>query len=191
MGLKNTIFELTADQNLLVTRATGKRAKEAICRKLDRLEKNSVLVVDFSSIKFIDASCADEIVVRVMARLEAGEFPDRFILFKNLARQHIENINLALTVANKMVITYSGRKWQILGTVVEGHRRTLLKIVELKQTTARELQEAMGYRTINEASTKLSDLYKWSLVAREPFRQSVPGGGRQFTYISLLRDIKR
>ena len=44
----------------------------------------------------------------------------------------------------------------------------------------------MRYTTINEASTKLTTLYRRRLVGREPFRQAVRGGGRQFRYLSLL-----
>jgi hypothetical protein len=190
MELKYTIFKMKAKGGLLVTRDIGKSKKEEICEKLDELETNGVLIVDFSDIKFIDASCADEIVVRVMARLEAGEYPDRYVLYRNIAKQHIENINLALTVAEKLIIAFSGRKWWMLGFMIDGYRTALRKVVELKETTAREFQVAMDYNQINEASTKLSKLYDKCLIAREPFREPVRGGGRQFRYLSLLKDIR-
>jgi len=189
--LKYTIFKLTTKDGLLVTREMGKKKKEEICSKLEKASTNEVLIIDFTDIQFIDASCADEIVVRVMARLEANEFPQTYVLFKNIADQHNDNIDLALTVADKLIMAFSGRKWWMLGTMNQGYRDALRKIVELKETTAREFQKAMDYKTINEASTKLSRLYEKGLIAREPFRESVRGGGRQFRYISLLRDLRK
>jgi len=190
MELRYTTFNLKAKDGLLVTRSIGKKIKNEICDVLDLQFENTVVVVDFNEVKFIDASCADEIVVRVMARIEAGEFPDRFVIFKNIAGQHNENISMALAVAEKMVISYHDRKWSMLGSMNEGYRSALLKVVQKKEMTARELQIEMDYRAVNEASTKLSRLYDKGLIAREPFREAVRGGGRQFRYISLLRDIK-
>jgi len=190
MELKYTTFELKAKDGLLVTRSIGRKIKSEICDQLELEFEHTVLVVDFQGVKFIDASCADEIVVRVMARIEAGEFPDRFVIFKNIAEQHNENISMALAVAEKMVISYHDRKWSMLGSMNEGYRSALLKVVQEKEITARELQIEMDYRAVNEASTKLSKLYDKGLIAREPFREAVRGGGRQFRYISLLRDIK-
>lgn len=190
MKINYTPFEPVSDQGLLITRELGKKAKLQICNALDKMQAHAVLVIDLSRIKFIDASCADEIVVRVMARLQAGEFPDKYIVYRNVSAQHVENMNFALKVAGKMVITYENRQWRILGSGNDSYRRALEKVVELKETTARQFQDAMGYRTVNEASTKLSALWERALVAREPFRQSVPGGGRQFKYVSLLKDIK-
>ena len=189
MELKSTIFKLRADDGLLVTREIGKQKKEEICSRLDDLDPNYVLIVDFSNIRFIDASCADEIVVRVLARLEAWEFPDRYILYCNIAKQHYENISLALTVAEKLIIAFTDRKWVMLGSINPGYQKALLKVVEKKAITARELQETMPYRTVNEASTKLCKLHEKRLIALEPFRESVRGGGRQYRYISLLTAV--
>lgn len=190
MKLKYTTYNLEAENGLLVTRPAGKEIKEQIGKRLDKLEPNTVLLIDFSGIDFIDASCADEIVVRTMARIAAGEFIDRFVIYKNIADQHIENIQLALSVSDKLIIAVMASKWRILGSVNKSLRDCLIAIVGHKEVTARELQKLMGFKTVNEASTKLSKLYELGLIAREPFREPVRGGGRQFRYLSLLIGYK-
>lgn len=170
-------------KDLLVMREVGRQTKETICTELDRLSPNSILDLDFSDIRFMDVSCADEIVVRVLARLEAGEFPDRFITLSNVGVQHKENIEAALKVAKKAVIVHHAES--VLGDLVNSYRDALGKIIERGTITARELQQHMAYKTINEASTKLTFIYQRCLIAREPFREAVRGGGRQFRYLSL------
>jgi len=68
---------------------------------------------------------------------------------------------------------------------VSSHRTALAKIMEMRSVTARELQQELDYKTINESSTRLTSLYQRCLIAREPFREAVRGGGRQFRYLSL------
>lgn len=190
MSLKYSTFELMPDRGILVTREEGRTIKEKICSQLENMNEQHVLVIDLSAVDFIDASCADEIVVKVLARIEAGEFPDRFVLYRNIANQHRENIHLALIVADKFILAVGKRKGIILGKIGEGYRRAFIEIIRRKETTAKELQEVMEYKTVNEASTKLAWLYKRGYIAREPYRQPVQGGGRQFKYISLLKDYE-
>ena len=192
MNLKTIPFKVEAvgapnkEKDLLIMREIGKKTKEAICKKLSELERNTVLEMDFSSIRFIDVSCADEVVVKVLSRLEAGEYPDRFIILSHINAQHRENIETALKVAKKAVIIKEEGGYRILGELVNSYRKALSKVMELGSITARDLQEKMGYNTVNQASTKLIFIYQRCLIAREPYREAVRGGGRQFRYFSLL-----
>lgn len=193
MSLKTFSFTVEAvgapknEKDLLIMREIGEKTKEAICRKLSELAQNTVLEMDFSSIRFIDVSCADEVVVKVLARLEASEYPDKFIILSHIDAQHRENIETALKVAKKAVIVKENGGWSILGELVNSYRKALSKVIELGSITARELQEEMGYNTVNQASTKLIFIYQRCLIAREPYREAVRGGGRQFRYLSLLQ----
>ena len=188
MSLKTVPYRIQAKDapqpDLLVMREVGEKTKEAICKELNRLSPNTILQLDFGGIRFMDVSCADEIVVRVQARLEAGEYPDRFITLSNLDVQHRENIEAALKVAKKAVVVNQDSLF--IGDLVNSYQDALATIVKKRTITARELQETMRYKTINEASTKLTFIYQRRLIAREPFREAVRGGGRQFRYLSLL-----
>ncbi|MBT4499710.1 MAG: hypothetical protein HOC74_18430 [Gemmatimonadetes bacterium] len=173
------------EKDLLITREVGYETKEQICRELAQLEPNTVLDLDFRAIRFMDVSCADEMIVRILARLEAGEYPDRFITLSHIDVQHRENIEAALKIAKKTTLVRQEESWEVLGELVSSHRTALAKIMEMRSVTARELQQELDYNTINESSTRLTFLYQRCLVAREPFREAVRGGGRQFRYLSL------
>lgn len=186
MSLRTYPFDLKTSDALLVTRKRGREYKEKVWREIERMEPNTVLKLDFSNIKFVDASCADEAVVRILARLEAGESPNKYMILSNVRQQHKENIDTALNIAKKAVIVSNEGKWDLLGELVKSHQEVLAYVIKRNNITARELKEKMGYRSVNQASARLGALYKKRLIAREPYRRPVPGGGRQFRYLSLL-----
>ncbi len=180
-------YELKTETGFLIGREEGKKIKEAICKQLEGLTPNTVLQLDFGRVEFVDVSCADEIVVKVLARLQAGEFPDKFFILSNIKAQHRENVETALEIAEKAVIVKELKSFSILGKLMNSYRQALEEVMRRGAITARELQQALKYSTVNEASTKLSYLYQQCLIAREPFRRPVRGGGRQFRYLSLLQ----
>jgi hypothetical protein len=181
------MYEITPDKNLLIGRDEGERIKELVCQQLKWLNAPGVLCVSFARTQFVDISGADEVVVKVLARLEAGEYPDRFLVLSALSAQHRENIEMALTVANRAVVVDLGtRGWTILGELNSGLRKVLAFIAEKRGATARELVEKLGIEPVNTASTRLVQLYEAGLVAREPYREPVRGGGRQFRYLPLV-----
>lgn len=184
--MKHVNHTLEPEQGFLIGRQEGARLKELICEKLEQQEPCSVLELDFSKVEFVDVSCADELVVRVLARLQAGEFPNRFLVLRGLKPQHRENVEAALAVGSKAVYAQTETGWTPLGELISSYREALEAVDQKQQITARELFETMGYETINESSTKLSALYKLCLIGREPYRRPVRGGGRQFRYLSLL-----
>jgi len=184
--MKHVRYPLSPEMGFLIGREEGIRLKELICNELQAAKINTVLILDFNAVEFIDVSCADELVVKVLARLQAGEFPDRFLVLEGLKPQHQENIEAALSVGGKAVFAHNGSSWITLGDLISSYRDALEVVNGKRLITARELFDAMHYETINESSTKLSALYKQCLIGREPYRRPVRGGGRQFRYLSLL-----
>jgi len=191
MTLKKVSFKVkvagSVNDGFLMTREVGRKTKEALWAKISELSPNSVLEMDFSNIKFMDVSGADEAVVKLLTRLETGEYPDRFIVLSHVSSQHKENIETALKVNEKTaIVKKEDGSWDIWGELNSSYKEIIQEIAEKGSMTARETQEKMNYRTVNEVSTKLGLLYKKCLLAREPYRKAVVGGGRQYKYISLI-----
>ncbi|NIU79845.1 MAG: hypothetical protein GWN71_41805, partial [Gammaproteobacteria bacterium] len=57
--LRHTVSDLYGD---LVTRPTGKAVRHGIEQALARADGRQVAVIDFSTVRCLDISCADEIV---------------------------------------------------------------------------------------------------------------------------------
>ena len=61
----------------LVTRETGRSMRELIELQLERELEGTVVALDFSHVGIIDFSCADEIVSKLVARLQEMEYGDQ------------------------------------------------------------------------------------------------------------------
>jgi hypothetical protein len=184
--MNHICHSLEAESGFLFGRAEGIQQKELICKQLETCPANTVLILSFKKVKFIDVSCADEVVTKVVGRIQSGEFPNRFIILDEVKPQHQENIEMSLSIAKKSVFARQDGKWMALGELSQRLRDIADLLVQHGSITARQLFELLDFDNINESSTKLCDLYKHCLIGREPDRQPAKGGGTQFRYVSLM-----
>ncbi len=184
MQLKRERFEVEAvgppGPGYLLTLETGARTREQIYDKITRLKPNTVLELDFSSIEYMGAVASSEILVKILKRLESGEYPDRFFILSHVQARVVREMEYGLKVGGRAAIIVNDGGWEIVGDIFHGFRRALNRVIEMGSTTAQELRQTMGYKTVNEASTQLSYLSKRCLIAREPLNR------RKFRYLSLL-----
>lgn len=163
----------------LVTRATGEAVRRAIEPELER--RPGLAVIDFSRVGVIDYSCADEVVAKMIVRLVAGEYGDRFLLLDGLSAGHKENVEVALERKSLAVLGRPAgeRDFGLIGALNPYLRETLELVRERGRLCARELSEARSL-AMNTASTRLINLHDLRLVTRE----AEPGAAhrRQFAY---------
>jgi hypothetical protein len=102
----------------LVTRETGRFIRESIEARLEREPDGTVVALDFSHVGIIDFSCADEVISKLVARLQALEYGDKYIVLNGLTSTHEENIAVALE--RKKLAVLVGRpdgSWRLLGSL--------------------------------------------------------------------------
>ena len=168
----------------LVTRETGRLIREWVEARLEREAEGAVVALDFSHVGIVDFSCADEIVSKLIARLQGQEYGDKYMVLQGLTATQEENIAVALE--RKKLAALVGRadgSWQLLGTLNPYLDEALQFVMARKEVTARELADETRVE-ISLASTKLLNLFKARLVQRTSER--LPDGGRQYIYRSLL-----
>jgi len=168
----------------LVTRETGRFIRESIETRLEREPEGTVIALDFVHVGIIDFSCADEIISKLVARLQGLEYGDKYVVLQGLTPTHEENIAVALE-RKKLAILLSrpDGSWRLLGTLNPYLNEALQFVMMHKEITARDLADETQVE-ISLASTKLLNLFKARLVQRSSER--LPDGGRQFIYRSLL-----
>jgi hypothetical protein len=170
----------------LVTRATGRTIRESIEARLEREPAGTVVALDFSHVGIIDFSCADEVVGKLMARLQGQEYGDKYVILQGLTPTHEENIAVALERKKlAALVSRPDGSWQLLGVLNPYLHEALQFVMAHKEVTARDLADETAVE-ISLASTKLLNLFKARLVQRSSER--LPDGGRQFVYRSLLLD---
>jgi len=168
----------------LVTRETGRSMRELIELRLEREPEGTVVALDFSHVGIIDFSCADEIISKLVARLQGLEYGDKYVVLHGLTPTHEENIAVALE-RKKLAVLVSrpDGSWRLLGSLNPYLNEALQFVMHQKEITARDLADDTQVE-ISLASTKLLNLFKARLVQRSSER--LPDGGRQFIYRSLF-----
>lgn len=181
--LRDLMDEHLATNNL-VTRETGRSMRELIELRLEREPEGAVVALDFSHVGIIDFSCADEIVSKLVARLQGLEYGDKYVVLHGLTSTHEENITVALE-RKKLAVLVSrpDGSWRLLGSLNPYLNEALQFVMNQKEITARDLADDTQVE-ISLASTKLLNLFKARLVQRTSER--LPDGGRQFIYRSLF-----
>jgi hypothetical protein len=181
--LRELMDEHLATSNL-VTRETGRSMRELIELRLEREPEGAVVALDFSHVGIIDFSCADEIISKLVARLQGLEYGDKYVVLHGLTPTHEENIAVALERKKLAVlVSRSDGSWRLLGSLNPYLNEALQFVMNQKEITARDLADDTEVE-ISLASTKLLNLFKARLVQRSSER--LPDGGRQFIYRSLF-----
>lgn len=177
---------LAGGSNNLVTRETGRMIRESIEARLEREPEGTVVALDFSHVGIIDFSCADEVIGKLMARLQGMEYGDKYVILHGLTPTQEENIAVALERKKlAALMSRADGTWRLLGTLNPYLNEALQFVMAHKEITARDLADETAVE-ISLASTKLLNLFKARLVQRSSER--LPDGGRQFLYRSLLVD---
>ena len=183
LDLRDLMDEHLTTSNL-VTRETGRSMRESIELRLEREPEGTVVALDFSNVGIIDFSCADEIISKLVARLQGMEYGDKYVVLHGLTPTHEENITVALE-RKKLAVLVSrpDGSWRLLGSLNPYLNEALQVVMNQKELTARDLADDTQVE-ISLASTKLLNLFKARLVQRSSER--LPDGGRQFIYRSLF-----
>lgn len=115
--LQRTVSTLYGD---LVTRPTGRAVRGGIEEDLGRLDGEQVAVIDFSTVRLLDISCADEVVGKLLLRYGSA----RFFLLHGISDAQREAIEPVLERHRLAVVaqTRDGAV-QLLGPVEETARR--------------------------------------------------------------------
>ncbi len=174
--------ELKNGSNNLVTRSTGQAVRERIERDLEQAPEGSVIGLDFSKVGVIDYSCSDEIVAKLLSRLLAGEYGDKYLVLTGMNDNQRENIEVALERKDLAILSETREGTRVvLGNLNKYLRDTLGFIVERKKATARDLSEAAKIEA-NTSGTRLLNLYKKRLVRRV---EEASGDGTMWAYEAL------
>lgn len=150
----------------LVTRQSGEAIRRRIERDIEKEPDGSVVALDFSKIGVIDYSCADEIVAKLVSRLLAGEYGDKYLILAGLNGNQKENIEVA--VERKDLAVVAGMKdggRAVLGSLNNYLKDTLEFVVKKKRATSKDLSDAKKIEA-NTSGTRLLNLYKKRLVRR-------------------------
>lgn len=173
----------------IVTRETGRKIRAAAACRLRELEGGGLLTLDFSGTGIIDYSCADEFVAKLLTRLIAGEYGEKYLRLANLNPSQKENIDVALERKRlPSILVNPDMTWQCLGTIKPYLQETLNIVMSRERVSARDLSTLLKIE-LNTSSTRLINLHRQRLVRRR--ERIISEGGREFVYAGLVRTSLR
>jgi hypothetical protein len=154
--------------NDLVTRPTGRAVRDGIEAHLQEHPDITVVVLDFSSVRVLDFSCADEIIAQLLLRSRRAGAAGRAVYFvlRGLEESHAEQIDdvlrrhgLALEARER------GGAPRLLGGATEPMRAAWERVARRGAAAPEELATELSW-SLEEARRALDDLAGHRLVIR-------------------------
>ncbi len=169
------------DERYLLDREQGELMLPTLREHLQETPDNQPLILCFEPQHRMDVSFADAAFVSLALEVVDGKFGDRTLLFKDLSKNLIDNIQGSIKKRDlklALLAVYSNDTWHCIGHLENNLRETLDQVAKHNGLGASDLANVFDL-AINTASNRLKKLHDQHLVRREA--QSTDKG-LQYTY---------
>lgn len=181
--------------DLLTERDIWAKVREKAVQQFKTSNGSKTLVLDLSQIKYFDWSIAEELISRLIIRLD--EFSTKYVVVESYKEDHKRQIHDALERRKLAIIAYNRDgdgeyEWSLLGKSTAAIRNTLEILMSQGHITSEQLaemgefqQSSLATQRKHSASERLGVLQKLHLVHRE--RQSLSEGGKGYVYFPIIK----
>ena len=177
-------YRFAGEQGILSGRPRGAELLAELMEHLLSGPADSAMPLDFSGVSFMDVSCADEMLNKLLLRLTSGEIGHRYVYITGANISVRETIAAVLQLRELAALYKDGGRVEVLGVLKTPMREVLDMLLAHKCATSAAISDALG-KNINIVCNRLNALQRLGLVCR--LRDgSVAGGGRQFYYVSIV-----
>lgn len=150
----------------LVTRSTGRAVRSGVEEMLPQHDDGKITVIDFSAVRCLDISCADEIVGKLLLRYGNGH---HFVLV-GVTEAHCESIDLVLERHGMAVVAQNrDGSLQLLGPVEEPVRKAFGAVMQSDFAAASDVADRLAL-SMEAALPLLDELLTRGLVTQEADR---------------------
>lgn len=173
--------EVGLQDRLFLTRAKGEQAYQLLRHQLEQVPTGQGLVLDFPEGQLVDASFADETILRLGEQLLNEKSSNVTLILQGLTEDSVKNIEAVISFRRlrlAFLAVEPAGKWKCIGQLDPVLRDLLHCLAECPSITAPELASRFEL-AINTASTRLKRLYDRRLVRRD---YQILGKGIQYIY---------
>ena len=151
--------------NDLVTRSTGRAVRSGIEAHLQEHPDVKVVVLDFSAVRVLDCSCADEVVAQLLLRSVPADRATYFIV-RGLDEVHADQIDEVLRRHGlTLVAEERGGAKRLLGWATDLMRTAWERVVSHGSALPEELASELSW-PLDEARRTLDELAGHRLLLR-------------------------
>jgi hypothetical protein len=167
IDVRGVLARIGPDRPDLVTRPTGRAVRTSIETELASLTGRTVVVLDFSAVRIIDCSCADEIVAKLVRAYVATEMPlDAFFLIRGLEDHQIDDIDAVLRRQCLAMVAETQGQVRLIGDVADDARLAFSLLAARGRAAAEELALDLAW-PLELVLATLEDLALRRLVLRD------------------------
>jgi len=180
-NMKKLHAALGLPDRLFLLRDKGGEAYPLLRALLEEIPEGQPLVLVFPANQLVDASFADESIVRLGRELVDGEFGQRCLLLEGLTEDSVHNIEAAIHLQNlklAFLAVESSGEWRTIGHLEPSLQEVLEILARRDRLTTVELADLLNL-AVNTASNRLKRLYDQRLVRRE---HEISETGLQYIY---------
>ena len=151
----------------LVTRPTGRAVRMAIQSQLASAGAMALSIIDFSEVRVLDFSCADEVVAKLLIEYQPSEEATRaFFVFRGVSDPHLEPIQAVLERHDLVAVAETARgRCRLVGVPSETEARVWRSLEERGTLPGAEL---LAHLPDEADRTALEALVRRGLVFRRP-----------------------
>ena len=162
--LSRSVCEFHSD---LVTRSTGRAVRSSIEAHLDEHPDVTVVVLDFSAVRVLDCSCADEVIAQLLLRHGAGDASrPTYFLVRGLDESHADQIDDVLRRHGlALVAEERGGGTRLLGWVTDLMRTAWERLASRGSAAPEELASELAW-PLDDARAALDALAGRRVVMR-------------------------
>ena len=169
IDVRRVLAGLGPDRPDLVTRPTGRAVRTSIEAELARLSGRKVIVLDFTSVRTMDCSCADEIVAKLVQGYLAAEVPaslDAFFLVRGLDEHQVLDLDEVLRRQRLALVAETDGTVRLIGDVGEAEELAFERVAARGRAGAEELADELAW-TLDAARELLDELAVRHLLLRD------------------------
>jgi hypothetical protein len=163
--LRKSVCELYSN---LVTRPTGAAVRCEIEQELDRIGERALTVIDFSHVKLLDYSCADEIIAKLLLQYVSVDAPRRevYFVFRGINESHMDAIEAVLKRHDLALVSQlADGAARLIGDIGQDERVAWETMAKLGAAETKEFADASGLPPA-AAEQMLDTLWRRRLVIR-------------------------
>lgn len=151
----------------LITRPTGRDVRTGIEAELLGVSGGDVVILDFSAIRLMDCSCADEVLARLVL-----DSP-RVVVARGLADHHVELVAQVLERQHIALVVEQGGALDLMGPVEDRARAAFQQLAACGAAAPADLAGNLAW-PVEDAAAALDDLAGRRLILSVQGRYQTP-----------------